>query len=83
MTVARCPAAFLSFVSPVSRLAAECFGERDVGGVVGAEVVPQFPHPGVVGPDRMTGDPQARVVSQHLLAAMASDLLPGGKPADC
>jgi hypothetical protein len=30
----------------------------------------------------MAGDPQARVVSQHLLAAMPGNLLSSGKPAD-
>jgi hypothetical protein len=63
-------------------VATECFGERDVGGVVGAEVVAQFPHPGAVRPDGVTGDPQARVVGERLLAAVVGDLLPGGQSPD-
>ncbi len=45
------PGGVLKLDVAYQQLAAECFGERDAGGVVGTEVVPQFPHPGVVRPD--------------------------------
>lgn len=72
-------------ISETSATARTCIKlglQRDVGCVVRAEVVPQLPYPRVVRPDRVAGDPRARVVGQHLLAPVVGDLLPGDEPPD-
>ena len=76
------PGGVLELDVACQQFAAERLSERDVGGVVRAKVVTEFPHPGMVWPDRVAGDPQARIISKHLLAAAIGDLLSGGEPAD-
>src|SRR5215472_3928231 len=49
-------------------------GQRHVHAVVGGEIVPQLEHAGLQRLHRMTHDPQARVVGQHLTSPGGRDL---------